>query len=473
MEELNAGPLRCRFADGELRYLKLGQAEVVRRLFFAVRTKTWDTPSPRFTKSKVTKTANSFLIELEAECERGMAGYDSDAAYRWSGKIEGKADGTIVFSASGEPLRDFESNRIGLCVLFGTPEVVERPYQLTGSNGEKRSGVFPKLVNAPLTFEPNFTRLSYRMADDKEVIVSLTGSAGTVFSMEDQRNFGDASYKAYAPLPYAYPNVKKGERYEETITVQLGAVVPGVKLPAGKATLTLGGTVAGRAFPEIRQGNPSSKNGYHGLNHGRDKTKTLNPVLWAYYPTEHLFDDDTCWENASCLVDQAETLRSYVGSAALAIDNIKLAPSHPRPAPDPRNASPFGAAWVALCLKYAALGGIRSAEFSTGPGHADRALKLLSALQGKPIRNVVAASSALVLPVEALGVGDAVLVINKTASRQDAELQGLMGRGWEAVELHGMTPAGVVPKPVSVTVRGGKASLNLAPYEVRLLSRRP
>lgn len=473
MEELTAGPIRCRFAEGELRYLKVGQTELVRRLFFAVRTKTWDTPSPRFTKTKLTKGESSFTIELEAECERPLVGYDSDAAYRWSGKIEGKSDGTIVFSAAGEPLREFESNRIGLCVLFGTPDTCERPYQLTGVGGAPREGIFPKLVNAPLTFEPTFTQLTYKTAEGLEVLVSLRGSTGTAFSMEDQRNFGDASFKAYAPLPYAYPAVKKGERYEETLTVQLTGRAAPPKPTKAPTRLTLGAAVPTRAFPELKQGSPTAKTGYHGINHDREKTKAQNPVLWAYYPTEHLFDDDTCWENPACLIDQAETVRSYAGAAVLAINNIRLAPSHPRPTPDPRNASPFGAAWAALCLKYAALAGIRMAEFTMGPGHAERVLKLLAPLQGKPIRAVMGESGALVIPVEAVGIGEAVLVINKTETRQDAELHGLVGGGWEAVELHGQTPPGLVPKPTSVTVRRGTATLNLAPHEVRLLTRRP
>lgn len=470
IEELQAGPVRCRFADGELRYLKIGQTELVRRVFFAVRSKTWDTPYPRFVKSKVTKTETSFLIELEAEVERGMTGYDSDASYRWSGKIEGRADGTITFWAAGEPMRDFESNRIGLCVLLGTPETCERPYQLTGADGTKRTGVFPKLVNAPLTFEPNFSQLAYKTSDGREVTVAATGSAGTIFSMEDQRNFGDSSYKAYAPLPYAYPNVKKGERYEEQLTITVsGGASAAKKAAATNTVLTLGEVVPERVFPTIKQGSAPTRIGYHGINHEREKTKAMSPVLWAYYPTEHLFDDDTCWENASCTVPQADTVRSYYPGADLAIDNIKLAPSHPRPAPDPRNASPFGAAWAALCLKYAALAGIRTAEFAMGSGHAARVLNILTPLKGQPLRNVVATSDALVVPVEAFGIGKRIVVINKTGVRQQATLVGLGAGAWKAIELHGQTAPGTQPPAGKVTVRGGRASLNLAPYEVRLL----
>lgn len=470
MEELHAGPVRCRFADGELRYLKIGPTEIVRRVFFAVRSKTWDTPYPKFAKSKVTKTENSFLIELEAEIERPMTGYDSDAGYRWSGKIEGHADGTITFWASGEPSRDFVSNRIGLCILFGSPEASERPYQLVGADGAKRPGVFPKLVNAPLTFEPNFSQLAYRTADGKEVAVSVTGSAGTIFSMEDQRNFGDTSYKAYAPLPYAYPNVKKGKRYEERLTITVSGGGSVEKKAAAATVLALGEVVPDRVFPTIKQGNAATKNGYHGINHEREKTKAMNPVLWAYYPTEHLFDDDTCWENASCTVAQADTVRSYYPGAELAIDNIKIAPSHPRPAPDPRNAGPFGAAWAALCLKYVALAGIRSAEFAMGSGHAARVLNILTPLKGQPIRTVTATSDTLVVPVEAIGIGKRVLVMNKTGTRQQATLTGLGAGAWKAIELHGQTAPGTQPPAGKVAVHKGTASLNLAPYEVRLLT---
>src|SRR5258708_1292060 len=50
---LHAGPISLKFEDGELRYLYVGQKEIVRRVYFAVRDGSWNTAMPRFTNVAV------------------------------------------------------------------------------------------------------------------------------------------------------------------------------------------------------------------------------------------------------------------------------------------------------------------------------------------------------------------------------------------------------------------------------------
>ncbi len=462
-QELSAGPLRCKFADGELRYIKLSDTEVVRRVFFAVRTKTWDTLTPKLSNLDISRTETGFSIVFDARCERGAAGFDSDGAFSWSGKIEGKRDGTITFSVTGAPTRDFATNRIGICVLFGTPTVCGQKYELAGKDGP-RSGIFPISVNAPLTFEDNFSELRYG-----NVRVSATGDG--LFSMEDQRNFADSSFKAYAIMPYAYPELKKVDAHTQTVTIALTGSVPPAKPQLG-TLLTVGNTVTGRVFPEIRMGSTGERNWFHGINHDREKAKAAESVSFAYFPTEHLYDDDTCWENVPVITELAESARQFAPGKPIDIHHIALTLTHPRPAPEPRNASPMGAAWAAACLKYAALAGVRSTTFDMGPGHASRVLKALQPLIGKPFRHVSIRSTALVTPLDAYGIGESVIIINKTGVRQQATLEKLAPGSWQAIELHGQSPAGILPKPTGLATRGGKTNLNLAPHEVRILSRR-
>ena len=464
-QELSAGPLRCKFADGELRYIKLGDTEVVRRVFFAVRTKTWDTLTPKLSNLDISRTETGFSIVFDARCERGAAGFDSDGAFSWSGKIEGKRDGTITFSVTGAPTRDFATNRIGICVLFGTPTVCGQKYTLTGKDGP-RTGTFPKSVNAPLTFEDNFSELRYG-----NVRVSATGDG--LFSMEDQRNFADSSFKAYQTMPYAYPNLTKGDVRTQTITIKPEGFLQAVKQRESKTTqLVLGEPLAYAILPEIRMGSTGERNWFHGINHDREKAKAAESVSFAYFPTEHLYDDDTCWENVPVITELAESARQFAPGKPIDIHHIALTLTHPRPAPEPRNASPMGAAWAAACLKYAALAGVRSTTFDMGPGHASRVLKALQPLIGKPFRHVSIRSTALVTPLDAYGIGESVIIINKTGVRQQATLEKLAPGSWQAIELHGQSPAGILPKPTGVATRGGKTNLNLAPHEVRILSRR-
>lgn len=460
-KELRAGPLRCKFADGELRYIKRGDTELVRRVFFGVRTKTWDTLVPTLTHCSISQMPDTFTVTWEAICERGAVGFDSDGGYAWSGKIEGKRDGTITFSVTGAPTRDFATNRIGICVLFGTPTVCGQTYTLQGKDSP-RTGTFPKYVNAPLTFEENFSELRYG-----NVKVSATGDG--LFSMEDQRNFADSSFKAYAIMPYAYPELTKGDAHTQTVTIALTGSTPSVK-PVQGTLLTVGDTITGRLLPEIRTGSTGERNWFHGINHDREKAKAAPSISFAYFPVEHLYDDDTCWENVPVITELAESARQFAPGKPIDIHHIALTLTHPRPAPEARNASPMGAAWAAACLKYAALAGIRSTTFDMGPGHASRVLKALQPLVGKPLRHVSVRSAALIPPLDAYGIGESVIIINKTGVRQQATLEKLMPGSWQALELHGQTPAGVLPKPTGVTTRGGKTNLNLAPHEVRILT---
>jgi hypothetical protein len=61
-----AGPIRMKFQDGELRYLRVGQREIVRRIYFAVRDERWDTVMPRFTRLQVDAKADAPPVEALA-----------------------------------------------------------------------------------------------------------------------------------------------------------------------------------------------------------------------------------------------------------------------------------------------------------------------------------------------------------------------------------------------------------------------
>lgn len=454
--ELAAGPVRLRLADGELHYVSAGSEEVIRRIFFAVRTGTWDTVTPKFETVNITRGKDGFQVALKARCT-GLG----DVDYSWEAEILGAGDGTITFKASGAPNVDMKSNRIGLCVLFGTPTVCGERYEVTTKDGSKRSNTFPVAVNAPLMFEPEFTELRSPRAT-----VTLVGSPGTLFSMEDQRNFADASFKAYAPLPYSYPNCKKEERYEQTITIR-PRLTPKAPKPAVKeTTLTFGTTSAGR-LPQIKTGSTGERNGFHGVNHDRDKYKEQPTISFAYFPTEHLFDDDTCWENVPVIVELAESARKIYGPKPIDIHHIALDPTNPRPRRDPRNTSPFGAAWAAACLKYAGLAGVRSATFDFGPGHSGRLLKRLERLSDLPVTAGQVETNELVPPVDGFLIGKETVVLwNKTATRQRVALKGIRTSSWNSEGYDGTTSPSAAP--TRSVHRGATVVLN--PLEVRVLS---
>src|SRR5689334_6644193 len=69
---LQAGPLHVKFQDGELRYLYVGNKEVVRRVYFAVRDANWNTIMPQFSRIAVQNQGTGFTIALTARCQSSM-----------------------------------------------------------------------------------------------------------------------------------------------------------------------------------------------------------------------------------------------------------------------------------------------------------------------------------------------------------------------------------------------------------------
>src|SRR5262245_46907418 len=109
--ELRAGPLSLLFEEGDLRYIRVGDREIVRRVYVAVRDRNWGTVPPRISDLRIEMAADSFRIRYHAENRQGKIDF------RWWAEITGDADGTIAFTMDGEARSTFLRNRIGFCVL--------------------------------------------------------------------------------------------------------------------------------------------------------------------------------------------------------------------------------------------------------------------------------------------------------------------------------------------------------------------
>ena len=117
---LSAGPLTAELDDGGLRYIRLGGKEVLRGVAFLVRDKNWGTYNPAIENLKIDSKGGGFTVSYDAECR------DDAQAFRFSARIEGKADGSLAFSATGEALSDFLTNRTGFVVLHPVAGVAGR-----------------------------------------------------------------------------------------------------------------------------------------------------------------------------------------------------------------------------------------------------------------------------------------------------------------------------------------------------------
>ncbi len=219
---LRAGPVTAVLEGGDLRYVKVGGQEVIRRLYVGVRNQNWDTIPPRYSGYTVTEGDGGFRVSFTAEHENG------DVAFAWEGVITGSADGTIDYSLDGRAGRTFLRNRIGFCVLHPT-ELAGRPVEVETPAGAVQSA-FPELISPDQPFL-DMIAISHDAGGDGGTRVTIRFE-GDLFETEDQRNWTDASYKTYStPLRLPYPvRIESGTRVQQRVTLSMeagSALAPG------------------------------------------------------------------------------------------------------------------------------------------------------------------------------------------------------------------------------------------------------
>lgn len=228
---LRAGPWALDFENGDLRYIRFGPHEAVRRIYAAVRDENWDTIPAEISGLSTRVEADSFEIRYTATHSGGGIGF------QWQARITGDAQGEIRYSFDGEALTTFRRNRIGLCVLHpmecaGARCRVER---VDGSRAELR---FPVSVEPaqPVPGVCDLRKFAHEFGGGAWAELEFEGER---FEMEDQRNWIDASFKTYGtplcrPLPV---EVVAGTRIQQMVTLRIQAGSPG---PASAAVVEEG-----------------------------------------------------------------------------------------------------------------------------------------------------------------------------------------------------------------------------------------
>ena len=213
---LRAGPLRLVFDRGELRWIRLGEREVLRGIYVAVREEGWATVPAELEDLEIEAEPESFRIRFRARHRRGGVRFD------WEGRIEGGADGSIAFRMAGAAGSTFRRNRIGFCVLHPAEECAGRECIVETTDGDRLEQAFPALVSPHQPFR-NVRAILHEVTPGVEVEVRMEGET---FETEDQRNWSDASFKTYGtPLHLPYPvEVAEGTRVEQAVSVSLFGV---------------------------------------------------------------------------------------------------------------------------------------------------------------------------------------------------------------------------------------------------------
>jgi hypothetical protein len=271
---LRAGAFECALDGPDLRYLRFGEIELVRRVYLAVRDVNWVTIADSEREIAVTESADGFVATCRLRHRRGPIDFE------WRGRLEGLADGTVTYELDGTCHSAFDYAKIGLCVHHPSHESQGRPYQADTPAGPIE-GTLPVEIG-PQIYVPG--RFDLPLFDPYSSLSILLESGVTVrfdfegdlFEIEDQRNWTDASYKtASTPASLGYlHHAQPGQRIFQRITMRC---TPAPARPAprrAEPVLTLGEPI-GRTLPPIGFGLPSD--GRPHSDHEIGRVRALAP----------------------------------------------------------------------------------------------------------------------------------------------------------------------------------------------------
>jgi len=213
---LRAGPLAATLLNAELRWIRLGEREVLRRVYMAVRDENWGTVPGLIDNYRIEEGAGGFAISYDCEHKQ------DEIHFRWHATITGNRSGSIFWTMDGQALTTFRRNRIGLCVLHPLAECVGAPCTLEHIDGSIEESGFPRLI-APYQPFLSLRAVTHTVSPGVRARVEFEGEE---FETEDQRNWTDASFKTYStPLRLAYPTtIEAGAEVHQSVDLSLEGV---------------------------------------------------------------------------------------------------------------------------------------------------------------------------------------------------------------------------------------------------------
>ena len=214
--------------------MRLGDREVVRQVYVAVRDVAWDTVPAAISDLKVESGPNSFEVTFRADHR------SADVDFSWLGWVIGDTDGTITYEIDGAANAAFTRNRIGICLLHPELECAGEPCKVEHIDGTVEETQFPRDISPHQAFR-NLRAITHRVTGDLSVRVTLSGE---IFETEDQRNWTDDSFKTYGtPMDLPRPvHLDAGSPVRQTAKIELVGPLPAA--PTGKGT-----SAAIRLFP--------------------------------------------------------------------------------------------------------------------------------------------------------------------------------------------------------------------------------
>lgn len=224
---LAAGPLRLDYDSGDIRCVRLGEEEILRRVYVVFQDRNWTARPWRILNEEIDDRGDSFAVRVSA---RGS--FDAEP-FTWTVDIQGDTDGTLHYALRGEASAPFLRNRLGICVLHPMAGFAGRSCEITHVDGSVETSAFPGRISPHQPFL-DIAAMAYPVGGSGQARIDF---AGEVFETEDHRNWSDASYKTYCtPISLPFPvEVKSGDVVSQSVALTLADVDA-----ASPAPLTVG-----------------------------------------------------------------------------------------------------------------------------------------------------------------------------------------------------------------------------------------
>lgn len=254
--------------------------EVLQRIFVTVRDRNWLEIPPTVWRSEVDIDRGTATLTARHESE--------SVGFEWEGALR-VGENWLRFEVTGRALRDMQVCRVGLVVLHPLESMLGSSIALGGPQGacDRTTVVLraiapqPVVNGMPLAMTEPFSQLVLEREDFGRLELRLEGE---LFELEDQRNWGDASFKTYCtPLRLGFPReMKAGTTIRHSVEVRFepGARRNSERVAAASGVFPWLGVSAGAAHSAERR-DPAWDHVHVDVGAFGENLATLREVLAA------------------------------------------------------------------------------------------------------------------------------------------------------------------------------------------------
>jgi len=278
MREFRAGTLSLYYANGFLRYIKLGESEVLRMINFMVRDQNWNTIPQVVENEVIEHQSDSFRITYKCRARQDAVDF------LWECQIEGTADSRLIFVINGKALKAFKGNRVGFTVLHPNKECRGKPVTIYHSDGATEDQQFPELISPHQPFY-DIKAMKWKVGASE----ARLEFSGEVFETEDQRNWTDDSYKTYCtPLALPFPkNLEAGDAVSQKIELTVTGTGAVSVQPGNPQALSFKVSPEAYKLPRVGVSRSSQANHLTG-----DQLDLLKQVKFDHYQVDLLLSSE-------------------------------------------------------------------------------------------------------------------------------------------------------------------------------------